>query len=216
MFHVKHSPFGGAEGLSLEAGFEVSRETLDRLSILVDLLLLWNQRIRLMSQADEATIWTRHVADSLQLAPLMGLVSTHAIDLGSGAGFPGLVLSLATGVRFCLVEVDQRKAAFLREAARLTGTNVEILVARAESLRVGAVPLVTARACAPLEKLLAYAAPLLTSTGKCLFPRGVQVESELTVALRAWNMAVERFPSRTAPDATILRLSGIHRVGAGA
>jgi 16S rRNA (guanine527-N7)-methyltransferase len=132
--------------------------------------------------------------------------------LGSGAGFPGLILALATRVPFDLIEADQRKAAFLREAARVTDAPVRVHATRIEAAGVAPAPLVTARAVAPLSKLLALAAPLLAPGGQCLFLKGASVQSELTHAATQWHMHVERIPSRTAPDASILRISDPSRV----
>ncbi len=136
----------------------------------------------------------------------------RAIDLGSGAGFPGLILALATGVPFDLIEADQRKATFLTEAARVTGAPVHVHATRIESAGLAPAPLVTARAVAPLSKLLALATPLLAPGGQCLFLKGANVQSELTHAASQWHMHVERVLSRTAPDACILRISNPSRV----
>ncbi len=155
---------------------------------------------------------TRHIADSLQLVPLMPPALDRAIDLGSGAGFPGLILALATGVPFDLIEADQRKAAFLREAARITGAPVHVHAVRIEAADLPPAPLITARALAPLPKLLGLAAPLLAPGGQCLFLKGADVQTELTHAAAQWHMQVERIPSRTAPDACILRISDLSRV----
>ncbi len=159
-------------------------------------------------------LWARHIADSAQLAALIPPVATRAIDLGSGAGFPGLVLSLTTGIVFELVEADHRKAAFLREAARAIGAPVRIHAVRAEQARIEAAPVVTARAVAPLTKLLRLATPLLRADGLAIFPKGRNAEKELTEARRKWHMQVRRIPSRTAREATILMLSEIYRAGA--
>jgi 16S rRNA (guanine527-N7)-methyltransferase len=190
----------------------VSRETLEALEQFTLLLLRWNRTVNLISSRDEPLLRERHIADSLQLIPLMQPLPARAIDLGSGAGFPGLILALATGTPFDLIEADQRKAAFLREAARATGANVRIHAARIETAGLVPAPLVTARALAPLSKLLALAAPLLAPGGQCLFLKGAGVQSELTHAATQWHMHVERIPSRTAPDACILRISNPNRV----
>jgi 16S rRNA (guanine527-N7)-methyltransferase len=196
------------------AGVDVSRETLERLNCFSDLLLRWNRTVNLIAHADERDLWARHIADSAQLAAFIRPGTTHAIDLGSGAGFPGLVLALTTGIRFDLIEADRRKAAFLREAARATHAAVRVHTIRAEQALMEPAPLVTARAVAPLAKLLGLAAPLLRPDGLALFPKGATVENELTEARREWHMQVERVPSRTAPGATILMISEIHRAGA--
>jgi 16S rRNA (guanine527-N7)-methyltransferase len=190
----------------------VSRETLAALERFATLLLRWNPRINLIARKDEADLWPRHIIDSLQLAPLMQPLPAHAIDLGSGAGFPGLVLALATGVPFDLVEADQRKAAFLREAARITHAPVKIWPERIEAAKLEPAPLVTARALAPLPRLLDLAIPLLSPGGVCLFPRGKTVDAELTATATQWHMQVEAFPSRIGPGAKILRISNPARV----
>lgn len=185
----------------------VSRETRFE-----ELLRRWNRRINLIARADEPFIQSRHSEDARQLAPLIPARTERGIDLGSGAGFPGLILAAETGIPFDLIEADHRKAAFLREAARVLAAPVRIHAVRIEAARVPPAPLLTARALAPLPRLLSWAAPLLAPDGVCLFPKGAAVESELTAAAAEWNMRVERFPSRTAPGAVILRLSELSRV----
>src|SRR6202035_1064061 len=132
-FHVKH-------GSALNG---VSRETREALERFTSLLLRWNRTVNLVSKRDEPFLQERHIADALQLVPLMQSPPVRAIDLGSGAGFPGLILALATGVWFDLIEADQRKAAFLREAARVTGATVRIHAIRIESAGLAPAPLVT-------------------------------------------------------------------------
>jgi 16S rRNA (guanine527-N7)-methyltransferase len=181
----------------------VSRETLERFA---ELLLHWNRRLNLISRRDEAPLWERHIQDSLQLAELMAPLPERAIDIGSGAGFPGLVLAIATGVPFDLIEADQRKAAFLREAAHRLSAPVHVHSARAEALRLSPAPLVTARAVAPLPVLLGWAAPLLAPGGVCLFLKGARVDDELTAATAQWHIQVQQLPSRT-PGGSILRIT---------
>lgn len=182
-----------------------------KLLAFVDLLLRWNRSVNLISRADEAVVWERHVQDSLQLLPQMPAGVTRAIDLGSGAGFPGLVLAIETGVPFDLIEADQRKAAFLREAARVAGAPVQVHACRIEACRIPPAALITARALAPLPKLLALAAPLLAPGGCCLFLKGANANIELTAAAQEWHMRVHSVPSHTAADAVILRVSEIAR-----
>lgn len=150
--------------------------------------------------------------DSLNLLPHLPTHFTHATDLGSGGGFPGLVLAIATGRPFALVEADQRKAAFLREAARVTDAPVTIHAVRAETVKLPPAPLITARALAPLPVLLTWAAPLLLPSGSCVFPKGRTAEEELTAAQTQWHMRIEQWPSPLDPSARILRLSEISRV----
>ena len=192
--------------------YDVSRETLERLEAYVTTLQSWSVRLNLISRHDLRVVWPRHVNDSLQLAPLVDPGLSHAIDLGSGAGFPGLILAIATNVRFHLVESDQRKAAFLREAARITGAPATIHPARIESLAIAPAPLITARALAPLARLLPLAAPLLAENGECLFLKGAQAQAELDEAAQDWHMELHRYESRTSPDATILQIRGLTHV----
>ncbi len=191
---------------------DISRETSAALERFAALLLRWNRTVNLVARKDEQRLWERHIADSLQLAALMQPVSERAIDLGSGAGFPGLPLALATGVHFDLIEADQRKAAFLREAARVTGASALVHATRIETARIDPAPLITARALAPLPKLLGLAAPLLKAGGICLFLKGANVQAELTDAATQWHMDVDILPSQTAPEACILRISDLSRV----
>lgn len=190
-----------------------SPEAGERLERFVALLLRWNRRVNLIARSDEPVIWTRHIDDAAQLAPLLPPRPGRLIDLGSGAGFPGMVLAVLTRWDVHLVEADQRKAAFLREAAREIGADVTVHAARAETLRIPPAQVVTARALSPLPTLLRLAAPLLVPGGICLFPKGRGVETELTDAAAEWHMRVERFPSQTGSDGTVLRISEIRRAG---
>jgi 16S rRNA (guanine(527)-N(7))-methyltransferase RsmG len=190
----------------------LSVETHDRLRTYVDLLLRWNARINLIGRATADEVWTRHIDDSLQLAPLLPAGTTTLADLGSGAGFPGLVLSIACALPVRLIESDRRKASFLAEAARVTGAPATVAPHRVEDLPPLSTPLITARALAPLPKLLPLAARHLVPGGILLLPKGARSEDELTAAAAGWHMRVERFPSRTAPDATILRISELRPV----
>jgi 16S rRNA (guanine527-N7)-methyltransferase len=190
----------------------VSRETQARLEAFAALLLRWNGTVNLIARRDEPEVWSRHIADSFQLAPLIPHGTSHGIDLGTGGGFPGLVLAITTDIPFDLIESDHRKAAFLREAGRATQAPIRVHAVRAEAARVEPAPLITSRAMAPLSRLIALAVPLLAPNGNCLFLKGANVESELTAAAAGWHMRVERVPSQTAQDACILRISDIARV----
>jgi 16S rRNA (guanine527-N7)-methyltransferase len=201
LFHVKQAP-RPSDG--------VSRETRERLNEFVTLLLRWNRTINLISRKDEPDVWDRHVEDSIALKPFIPEGTERAIDLGSGGGFPGLVLSIVTGITFDLVESDQRKAAFLREAVRATAASAMVHSVRAEAAQIAPAPLVTARALAPLAKLLEWAAPFVQPGGVCLFPKGQSVTDELTSAAAQWQMRVDSLPS--FGGSTILRISEIARV----
>jgi 16S rRNA (guanine527-N7)-methyltransferase len=190
-----------------------SPETAARLAAYRDLLLRWNTRINLISAETAAEIDPRHIADCAQLQPLLpqdGLIA----DLGSGAGLPGLVLAIMQPEReIHLVESDKRKAAFLIEAsAQLKLPMVHVHACRAENAKLSLLSAITARALAPLATLLPYAANFLAPGGVAVFPKGKTAEKELTEAALGWHFTCERFPSTTNPEATILRLSNIHRV----
>jgi 16S rRNA (guanine(527)-N(7))-methyltransferase RsmG len=195
--------------------FDVPRETTERLEAFVELLLRWNRRINLVSARSAEDVWRRHVVDSLQLLPLLPAADpTPLLDIGSGAGFPGLVLAAATGWRTSLVEADKRKAAFLAEACgRLGLADVEIHARRIEDVELSKARVLTARAFAPLPALMRHAHALLAPGGVALFPKGRTAEEELTAASRDWMMRAERFPSRTDPASTILRISEIRPAG---
>ena len=201
MLHVKHSSISN----------NASREAFAGAGVFTDLLVRWNATINLVGRGDIPGIAERHIADSLQLIPLIPPGTARAIDLGSGAGFPGLILAAATGILFDLIESDYRKAAFLREAARILGAPARVHAGRIEAAKLAPAPLVTARALAPLPRLLELAAPLLAPGGVALFPKGAGAERELTAARRQWHMRVDSVPSRTAPDAVILRIAELAR-----
>lgn len=185
-----------------------SREALERFSAL---LLRWNRTINLIARADEPDLWARHIEDALRLVPLIPGSADRGIDLGSGAGFPGLILSLATGIPFDLIESDQRKAAFLNEARRITGAPVTIHAARIEATAVPPAPLVTARALAPLPALLRLVFRNLTPGGVALLPKGAGNEAELTAARREWHMSVERIPGPN-PGVAVFKISELRPV----
>jgi 16S rRNA (guanine527-N7)-methyltransferase len=203
-------PIGPSKGTAIYAS---SPTTRSRLQIFASLLTRWNSTIRLVSQQDLGDFWKRHIEDALQLAPLMPSQTTEAVDLGSGGGLPGLVLAIATDVHFDLIEADSRKAAFLREAAISTKAPVTIHAQRIEEVRLPRRPVVTARALAPLHKLLELAEPFLLEGGVCLFPKGERVEAEIAEAETHWTMLLERMSSSTAQTARLLRISAIKRKG---
>jgi 16S rRNA (guanine527-N7)-methyltransferase len=195
------------------APYDVSRETRERLDTLVRELRIWQRAKNLVGPGTLDAVWSRHIADSLQLAALAPDAKTW-IDLGSGAGFPGLVLAIRlAGVqdaRVHCVESNSRKCAFIRHAARLTGAPVTVHDARIEdvvSSFAGRGEIVTARALAPLRRLLDWTAPLLTTGVTGLFPKGDSVADELTEARKYWKFESETFPSRTDPRGQILRIS---------
>jgi 16S rRNA (guanine527-N7)-methyltransferase len=196
---------------------DVSRETLSRLQAYADVLTRWQAKINLVSAATLPDVWQRHFLDSAQLYPLLPAQARVVTDLGSGAGFPGLVLAIvaeAAGrdIQWHLVESDARKAAFLAEAARASriAGAIKIHAVRAEGLggRMGA-DVITARALAPLEKLLEYAHPLVKADGLCLFLKGEKVEDELTVARQRWSFQLEKHASKSDPTGVVLAIRGL-------
>jgi 16S rRNA (guanine527-N7)-methyltransferase len=193
-------------------GATVSRETWERLEQFVDLLLSWQRSTNLIAPSTIPRLWTRHVADSLQLAALAP-DGRRWVDLGSGGGFPGLVIACAlageTGAEVHLVESTQKKAAFLRAAAAELSLPAIVHPRRIEDfVRAPAQPfeVVTARAVAPLDKLLGYAIPLLKKGVVGLFPKGQDVEAELTQAAKSWTIEVDLIQSRTDPRGRIVRV----------
>jgi 16S rRNA (guanine527-N7)-methyltransferase len=185
----------------------------EKLQHFADLVARWSARINLVSKHDLPFLWERHIQDSLALIPYLPPGIDSAIDLGSGAGFPGLVLALETGIAFTLIESDSRKAAFLQDAARELAAPVKVLNTRIEAAKTTQVRLITARALAPLDKLLALAAPHLAPGGICLFPKGRTYEEELKAAETHWRMEVERCKNPFDAEACILKLGKIHHAG---
>jgi 16S rRNA (guanine527-N7)-methyltransferase len=195
----------------------VSRETAERLDRYVDLLLQWQAKTNLIAPSTLPTLWTRHIADSLQLLNLAPLARTWA-DLGSGGGFPGVVLACAlaetSGAMVHLVERNAKKAAFLREALRVSNSPGTVHLADiGDSVDriVGKVDCVTARAVAPLHQLIGFVQPLVGQGSKALFLKGQDVEAELTEATRYWNIKPQLHSSRTGGQGWIVELDHIER-----
>ncbi|CAA7614043.1 Ribosomal RNA small subunit methyltransferase G [Candidatus Terasakiella magnetica] len=189
----------------------VSRETLERLQAYADLLVKWQAKINLVGPDTVPDLWSRHFLDSAQLFCLIPPQARRLVDLGSGAGFPGLVLAVLGAPDVHLVESDARKCAFLREAARICGVTVTVINKRIEQVAPLAADVVTARALAPLSKLLDWAAPHLAPDAECLFLKGRGAEDELTASAKEWNITVRRVPSQTEPGAFVLHLREVSR-----
>jgi 16S rRNA (guanine527-N7)-methyltransferase len=212
--HVAIDPADKERALAL---IDVSRETQTRLETYVDVLLDWSQRQNLIGPSTIPTIWTRHVADSLQLLDLAPTAKIWA-DFGAGAGFPGIpvacVLAGQEGAAVHLVESIGKKANFLREAVRVTGAPATVHQERAEkfSLEHGdSVDVVTARALAPLKLLCDLAFPLIQRGAIGLFPKGQDVDAELTEATKYWKIEATKAPSKTSPDGSIVIVTGLSR-----
>lgn len=212
---------GGADRERALAMCPVSRETAQRLDRYVDLLVTWQRRTNLIAASTVPTLWTRHVADSLQLVDLIadGQAPRTVLDLGSGAGFPGIVIACAlaevAGTTVHLVESNLKKAAFLREAIRETGAPGIVHDMRIEALpravREAGVDYVTARALAPLPELLDMIAPYVKRGAKALFPKGQDLDRELTESGKKWSIDAQTVPSRTSDGGRILVVRALAR-----
>jgi len=204
-------PFG-PEDFAARTG--VSRETLARLKAYVGLLEDWNARHNLVSKASLEDVWRRHVWDSAQLAAFVPPSAKTLADLGSGAGFPGLVLAelFRDRLTVSLFEATGKKAEFLRAAVARLGLDVEIRNERIEAGRHAPVDVVTARALAPLDKLLGYAQHLADRRTICLFLKGQSLALELTEARKSWRMKALQHQSATDPSGVILEVRELQNV----
>jgi 16S rRNA (guanine527-N7)-methyltransferase len=192
----------------------VSRETEERLNRFVEALVRWQDKLNLIANSTINEIWTRHVADSLQLLPLAPDARIW-VDLGSGGGFPGMVIACAlagTKAHVHLIESNTKKAAFLREAVRATGVPALVHGVRAEKFgETCAEPIeaVTARALAPLKTLCDQAFPFISRGAVGLFPKGQDVDAELTEAAKYWRLEASKVPSKTSPESSIVLIRGL-------
>ena len=190
----------------------VSRETEERLAIFVDLLDRWRPKTNLIAAATFPSVWTRHIADSAQLLALAP-TAKRWLDMGSGAGFPGLVIAIkladVPGAIVHCIESDGRKCAFLREAARATDAAAQIHPLRVEAVApegLGPVDAVTARAFAPLPLTLELARPWMERGAIAVFPRGESARDQVAALPEARTYAIETLPSVVNPKAAILRI----------
>jgi 16S rRNA (guanine527-N7)-methyltransferase len=188
----------------------VSRETAARLDRFATLLLDWQSRLNLIAASTASVLWTRHIADSLQLLG-MAPQARKWVDLGSGAGFPGLPIACALAeqdsAQIHLIESNNKKATFLREAIRVTGAPAIVHAERIADFSKrfrGELDVVTARALAPLPELLSIAYPLLKRGPLGVFPKGQDVDAELTGAAKCWSIDASLVPSRTDPKSRVV------------
>ena len=208
---------GGDSGrAAVLAVLKVSRETEARLDGFAALVAKWNPAINLVSRKSLPEIWARHILDSAQVFDLAPEGARHWADLGAGGGFPGIVVAIlaaerAPGLRVTLVESDQRKAAFLREAIRATGVNASVCAERIETLNPLMADVLSARALAPLGRLLDFAERHLAPGGVAIFPKGATHGAELAESLERWRFSVQKHPSRTGTDAVLLCIGDIAR-----
>lgn len=192
----------------------VSRETIERLDVLERELTRWNRSINLVSATSLDDLWQRHILDSAQLFPLAPADASSWVDLGSGGGFPGLVIAAlarerASHLDMTLIESDGRKCAFLTNVAREMTLNVNIEHRRIERPPLRRYDVVSARALAPLSKLVALAKPYLAENGVALFPKGATVDTELTQVMHEHHIEVVSSRSITDPHGVILHLKGV-------
>ena len=195
--------------------YNVSRESLERLATYVELLRSWQSRINLVGPATIPAAWHRHIEDSLQLLRYIPENSGRVIDLGSGAGFPGLVIAIASQLLTDLIESNGKKAAFLREVIRQTGATAKVHQARIEDWTAVhsklEVKLITSRALAPLPQLLAYSEPFFQSGAIALFHKGQDVDKELAEAHKGWILDAVRHQSVTDPSGSLLEIRTARR-----
>ena len=206
------APVQGPEDFA--ARFAVSRETIVRLSAYEALLRQWQRTINLVAPSTLDHVWSRHFADSAQLLALAPAGAKSWLDLGSGAGFPGLVVAIILaergGASMALVESDTRKAAFIAEVARQTGVPVDILRSRIENSATQAkVDVITARALAPLPRLLDLAAPYFSAETVGLFLKGREAQAEVDQALKRWEFSSALHPSQTDSDGRVVEVRAL-------
>jgi 16S rRNA (guanine527-N7)-methyltransferase len=191
---------------SIARFFNVSRETQEKLAIYVALLIKWQARINLVSSRTLPQIWHRHILDSAQLVRYLPAAPSTIMDMGSGAGLPGVILAILTDHQIHLVESDSRKVSFMRTALRETGTQAILHEQRMESLPSIQPDIITARALAPLAQLLDLSKHQHHDQLHYLFLKGREVKQELTALPSYPKLKAEAFPSLTDSDASIVRL----------
>ena len=191
----------------------VSRETFQKISAYLELLDRWRERINLIGPGEGRHLWRRHVLDSLQLLQYISAEDKSVADLGSGAGFPGLILACAladkAGAAVTLVEKSPRKSEFLRAVGKEVGLPVAVLTIRLEDAPGVLFDVVTARALAPLPKLLGFADAWLKPSGKALLMKGRDTEAELAEAREAWTFDLSTLDSQSSPEGRVLRVSSL-------
>ena len=201
----------------MTAAPQISALATERLQIFVGLLAKWNAAINLVSPASLAEVWTRHVADSAQVLDVAPIRRARWLDMGSGAGFPGIVIALITAdtanpVEMTLVESDRRKAAFLSTVSRETGVPMIIQAARIEAVVPQNADTVSARALAPLVRLCSFAERHLAPHGAALFLKGGHYDAEIAEARRTWSFALDVRRSSTDPAGVVLIMKDLRRV----
>lgn len=186
-------------------------ETRARLEAFLDLLARWQRRINLVAASTLADPWRRHILDSAQLVPLLPPGAAAIADLGAGGGFPGLVVAVVGRRPVALVEADARKCAFLAEAVRITNAAATVVNRRIETVAPASADIVTARALAPLARLLPLAARILRADGRALLLKGASVGAELTAVAKTWTMQTTQIASSSEPSGVILNIERLRR-----
>ena len=189
--------------------FGVSRETFERLKIYQELLLKWQAKINLIGPDTVSDSWNRHFVDSLQILPYIDDKNAVAVDMGTGAGFPGMVMAIAGMANVHLIESDTKKIIFLKEVARLTHTDVSIHHMRIEEATIDNVKLIFSRACSSLSQLLSYSQNYVSRETKCLFHKGKNYSKELLDSQSDWLFDYSVYPSITDAQGSILQVTNL-------
>ncbi|MDG1862426.1 MAG: 16S rRNA (guanine(527)-N(7))-methyltransferase RsmG [Yoonia sp.] len=202
--------------MTLLAGVDVSRETMERLERFAALTRKWNPSINLVAKSTIPDLWDRHIVDSVQLYPLAPARPRHWLDIGSGGGFPGIIMAAISAekspeTRFTFIESDQRKSTFLRTAARELGLRVNVIASRIEETEPQSADVVSARALSALTDLLPLISLHLAPDGTAILPKGKTHQQEIDVAKKVWSFDVASHQSMTDEQARILVVKGISR-----
>ena len=189
----------------------VSRETFDRLVLYHDLLLKWQVRVNLVGPDSIREAWSRHFLDSLQLLAFLPSLDVRLMDIGSGAGFPGMALAIAGVSDVHLVESDQKKIIFLKEVSRITDTKITCHPKRVEQVSLNAVDVITSRACSDLDTLLGYSSSNVSHETICLFPKGKNYITEVENAFKHWSFQYIVGQSITDTQGVVLKITDLRR-----
>jgi 16S rRNA (guanine527-N7)-methyltransferase len=200
----------------VQAALGVSRETMDRLEIYVELLKKWNSSINLVSRSTISDVWTRHIVDSGMIFPIANRYPGRWVDFGSGAGFPGAVLAImaedvSSDIRITCIETDIRKCEFLRTVGRATQVSFGVLSRRIQDAPAQNAKVITARALADLSSLLSLASHHLADDGRAIFHKGAEWQKEVEVARSNWHFSLEAHNSKTQEGAVVLEIGDLKR-----
>ncbi len=194
----------------------VSRETMQRLQIYVDMLIKWQKAINLVAPGTLPDAWARHIVDSAQIFPLVDKTQGKWLDMGSGGGFPGLVCAILAAeaaplIDFHFIESDLRKCAFLRDVARQTNLSIHVMSRRIEDAPPQNADIISARALSDLSKLCTLSYRHLATDGQCLFLKGQSAAQEIDSAKESWQMSLTAYPSVTSDDGQIIEIKELRR-----